>query len=861
MSDFLVTHAYKNAWCNPDQDQQFIIQPARISSPLGVHTDSIHMWDRVLLPLPSTKFQVYQIGQVHPAFLGLLPHSNVWMNCADMMGAENLIIDLYTKNGLKFPRFEAWILVTPYRDILLAVKEQPKIANLRKQPLFIRVYSNAYFASSRANPSIEKIECRGIVSKSNNEALALQQDYQAAQLKNGHTFLYWNGRLVKDINPSNIAFGDVLEYVYDSSVKDVRIVTIGSLETFDSTRDGLRKYLIPATRDQVNGPMIDYRDDMEIHLVKRNSTGTNYNGVYYHKNSNNSLRNVTHRDYSIPVMHVMGYVNDGGWGSAVNSNALSLLIITRDSGYQRPLIDEAHRIKELDKLPYAKRTAAMIGTDSLAGIWHADALENSPYVRLMEAQNGAITRTLTQEAYGYNAMARLEAESPLLITNQNGRWQTDLPPGLQSESTIYEYDSNGRLLNLHHHRLGSEYTIVDPNCRLIEGVPGFGSIAVDTRFDHRQLRVPTQFNHRYYITEIYNGQPVHSQWRDVTGDATKYSVVNGRVVWYTDPEVHAVAVRSDKNFLAYRLDLEPSDGVLTFAVEAECEYTDVTARLPLAFPMGKLDIWLNGYALIENVDYFVKWPQVVITNKTYLTQTETQRVDIRMVGHCLEDMSRIPAADVGFVEYGILSHDDQFDIRDDRLLRMVIRGKVVHRSQLVFSETNSSVKVNFVPNGSPYIIEKVVVPLRGLEGSKNTWSYMKEAAAVDQAVSDYLTLKLPEPDPTEPDYVPDKYAIYSPFASAIMHAMLRGIIRMEAFQGQYSNQDVYDALKHYTYLLDFDPTKKNLDPVRIAIHPHEKNEEVVLDIYQYNLLERAIHVFLDDKVDITKFVSIKSTWV
>lgn len=858
MSDFLITHAYQNAWCNPGQDQQFIIQPARISSPLGVHTDSIHMWDRVLLPLPSTKFQVYQIGQVHPAFLGLLPHSNIWMNCADMMGAENLIIDLYTKNGLKFPRAQAWIMVTPYRDIILAVQEQPRIANLRRQPLFMRVYSNAYFASVRANADSEKIECRGIISKNANEALSLQQDYNLAKALNGFTWLYWNGRLVDNFNPNQVAFGDTLEYVYDSSVKEVRYIPISSLETFDSTRDQLRKYLIHATTDQLNGPTIDYRDDLDIHLVKKN--GNAFTGTYYHKNSNASLRNVTHRDYSIPVMHVLGYVNDNPFGWT-DSQALSLQIVVRDSGYQRGLIDEAHRIKELEKLPYDKRKAAMIGTDALAGIWHADSLENSPYIQVMESKSGLLTRLTVQEAYGYNAMVCLEANSPLQITNQNGRWQTDMPIGLRAESTVYEFNAEGVLLDVHHHRLGSEYTIVDPDCRLIEGIPGFGSIEIDTRFGHRQLDILPAYNYRFYIADLYDGVVNNSTWRDVTGDTSKYAVVNNRVVWFTDPEVNEVAVRSDRNFLAYQLEVTPINGVLTFAVEGDCEYPTTRSRLPLAFPMGKLDLWLNGKSLIENVDYFVKWPQVTVVNKTYLNDSGVQRIHVRMVGHCMEDMSRIVPADIGFVEYGLLSHNNRFDIRDDRLLRMVIRGLTVHRSRLQFSEHDLGVMVNFVPNGSPYLIEKVVMPLRKLVGPKNSWTYMKEAAVVDKAVSDYLSLKLPEPDRTIPDYVPDAYAIYSPFASAVMHDMLRGVIRMDDFQGQYSNQDVYEHLKGYTYLLDFDPTKKHLDSIRIAIHPHEKNEEVVLDIYQYNLLERAIHVFLDDKVDITKFISIKPTWV
>lgn len=857
MSDYLLQHAYKNVWCNPGQDQQFIIKPAKISSPLGVHTDSIHMWDRVLLPQAGVKFQVYQIGQVHPALLGLIPLYNQWVRCSEMMAAENLIIDLYTIDGVMLPRFDAWILVSGHKDILVAVKEQPRVANLRQKDLFIRLYSNAYFSSMRSIATNEIIRCQGLVSQTLQDTINLQRDYHNYQELEGYATLYWNGRIVSDIVPSNVSFGDILEVVYDATVKQVVEVALNQLETFDSTKDGLRKYLITHAGNQVNGPVIDYRDDIDVQIVKRTSSG--YQGVYFHKNSNRSLRMVTHRDYSAPVMHVQGYVDNGlmGW---TDRSELSLRLIIRDSGYQRPLVDEHHRIKELYKLPFARRVAAMIGTESLAGIWHADDLENSFYPKIMDAKSGTIQRIDVQEAYGYNAMARLTANSPLLITNQNGRMQTDLSPGLQKDSTIYEFDQTGTLLGVYFHRLGSEYTIINSNCRMIEGFPGFGTIQVDTRYGYRQLEIDPLYTHRFYIGQILNGQVDNSTWQDVTGDSTKYVIANGRVVWMTDPDVYQVAVRSDKQFLSYRLSLNAPTGLLRFSIESEADYATGAIRDPMDFPMGKLDLFLNRKALIENVDYYVNWPEVVIVNKEFRNASGPQEIHVRMVGHCREDMSRIVATDVGFIRYGVLSHNNRFDVRDDKLLRMVVRGRTVHRSQLKFSEDNGTLSIDFVPNGSPYVIENVVVPLRGLAGPKDYWQYFRESEQVDQAVGDYLSLKLPEQPKDTPDYFPDKYSIYSPFSSVVMHDLLRGVISMEGFKGQYSDQDVYDRLQNYTDLLRYDPTRQPIDLLHIAIHPHELQTEIVLDIYQYRFLERAIKVFLNDKVDIARFISIKPTW-
>ncbi|MNL68931.1 hypothetical protein D3C87_1937270 [compost metagenome] len=77
----------------------------------------------------------------------------------------------------------------------------------------------------------------------------------------------------------------------------------------------------------------------------------------------------------------------------------------------------------------------------------------------------------------------------------------------------------------------------------------------------------------------------------------------------------------------------------------------------------------------------------------------------------------------------------------------------------------------------------------------------------------------------------------------------------------YGDPDIKRWLKDYEYLLEFDPCKRGVDTRYVSIHPHHLSYETELNIYQYNFLNRAIALYLEGKVDLSHFVSIKDGWV
>ena len=106
MYDFLIDHALANVWCTPDQDRQFIIEPAKISPFYGILNTVVVGNRSINLPLNGVRFHVYQIGQVYPVTLGLPTTPNVWKTLAYACNTNKMVIDVYANSGIQLPRIQ-----------------------------------------------------------------------------------------------------------------------------------------------------------------------------------------------------------------------------------------------------------------------------------------------------------------------------------------------------------------------------------------------------------------------------------------------------------------------------------------------------------------------------------------------------------------------------------------------------------------------------------------------------------------------------------------------------------------------------------------------------------------------------------
>lgn len=852
MYDFLADHALKNVWCAPGQDVQSRVKPARLTPALGVFNAVQILWGRYTLPLAGTRFHVYQIGQLHPALMGLFPVEQRWVTMADACGLESLIVDIYASTGVQLPRSEVWYRVTANKNLIIAVKSQPRIPiNLETEDIYVRVYSNAYFNSLRADAATDVVVVKGATCLDTDAIIAMQVQYNQHVNKPGLTSAYVNGFLVDRIDLITVKPGDHAEFVYDASVKRVVDFPISRLESFNSELDSQHKYLLHYPGNAEN--TIDYHDDLDFFVVKP-GTGGRYQGVYYHRNREDSVRQVTHKDYSLMVPYVVAYASDQGWESVPS---LVIRAVIRKSGWLRPLVNEDSRIKELYKLDDESLIRAMVGVDSVVDTWTATNLESSQYTRLMRSEPNAVTGTLVENAYGYNAISSLVAATPTPVRIASNQKVVDVPYGLQQRSTGYEYNSAGHLLSWSYHLSGAVYPTREFATELVEMIAGEVSDQLDERYGELTTVLEPRASYRMYVCPMAGGIP-DNQWVDVTGSG-QYAIVNNRLTWLINRTQWFTCVRSDRTSLGYSLSLPAEDGVLKFSLASKQVRSGVVSTWLLQIPLGELDVWLNGRSLIEGLDYFVAFPQIVICNKEYLVnpRTQAQRVTVRFSGFCKPDFTREFADDVGFVRFGRLSHNNRFDIRDDKVMRIVVDGALYDRRELEFSEDNPALVSVDARNGSPYVIRDLVVPMRGFT-DQNTYVMREHSREIDAKVAAYMSLKYPEPVSTVPNVIPPKYVVYSPFFNKVMRDLEAGYLQDARIFGHYNDIVVKEICAPYEWLLEFDPTQLDLAPDDnyVDIHPHNEPNVVTISVHHYKFMARVVKLYLNDKVEMSHFINL-----
>lgn len=845
MLDYLARHARQHVWCTPDQDLQAIFQPARITPTNGLSGKAPVMWGEIALPTADSRYHVYQIGQIHPRLLGLMADCCTWTSFATLCSRQNLIVDLYVRSGVQFPRCESYLLVGKNRTLFIAVRVNPAIADLNTNPLYVRLYSNAYFNSTRRLGD-DRIVVKGQRITSRNDQLLLQRSFHDHQALRGYAYAFVNGRLVHDITPTNCQVGDVAEFVYDSSIFRVVDLPVEKLLTFNSKLDLKRKYLIhyPALENR----FIEYLDDIDFWLLQPiDNDKAKFSGVYYHKNQPDAVRMLTHKDYSIPVDYLMAYIEEHPvWTDPMKT---ILRMHVRKSGYERPLIDEHQRIKELYKLDPEDVERALLGIDSTVEEWRADNLELSGYTAMMSHPTGEFDRKVVQDSYGYNAITKLLADTPQRVSVVGQRRLVRLPYLLREQSTVYEYDDQGRLLGFYLHLSGEEYTARHTNTAYVEVMRGIGSTDQGTVFGDTVHVLPDGVDHRFYICPVINGVPTE-EWQDVTGKPGYYELTGNQLRWTVDQSRFLPAYRGNHKHLVYRLQLSSEYGLIKFTINANEPRYGIRINRPATIPPRRLDVWMNGYSLIENLDYYVRWPEVVICNKTFLSEAPTQDIVIRCSGFCDENMQREAPAEVGFVEHGLMSRNRRYDIRDDKVLRIVVDGRLRLRDELKFSEDDAGVRMENVRNGAPYVIDEPAIPLYGLIET-DTQTFRERSRAVDRKISDYLTVRLPEPEIPEPSIIPHRHVVFSPFCSRIMHDLQRGVLGGPEIQGHYADGKLWEWLADYLYILDYDPTQKDVNSNYVEIHPHNYPYVTELNIYQYTFLERVVRVILNGRVNLS----------
>ncbi|HCJ9509256.1 TPA: hypothetical protein NV949_004766, partial [Escherichia coli] len=116
--------------------------------------------------------------------------------------------------------------------------------------------------------------------------------------KIGYVDFWVNGKMIVDPKPGDIKAWDDVEIRVDGRIRRVVEYRCGDLQTFYSTLDQTRKYLLHIPKG--DGVWI-FNNDCEIQLLWKGE------GRYYHRHRHLAVRQLTWNDLSIPSMRISKY--------------------------------------------------------------------------------------------------------------------------------------------------------------------------------------------------------------------------------------------------------------------------------------------------------------------------------------------------------------------------------------------------------------------------------------------------------------------------------------------------------------------------------------------------------------------------
>lgn len=864
--DYLRKHALSNVFISPTQDKQSIIKPYRLT-PLYGKKDyaTVDVWNTVKLPDNDSRWHVYQLGALHPSALNFFIKCDDWTSLAQSCNERAMICDIYVAKGIQIPRFDTFYRYTDNGSLILAVKINSKLnINLDKEPVYLRVYSNAYFNSVRfANSGVDKkIEVYGRVL-TNNVVIddLLDKESELVNRNEGLLSRFINGIMVNTLIDHQYKIGDSVELMYDSSVYTVYECRVKDMEAFESELDMKRKLLVHRPKD--GSFQIDYQDDIDVYLVQKLSTphGQVEYGVYHHKNEEDSLRNLSHNDYSIVPMYLREFAstieNYFTPTATLPVDDMYVRLHIRNSGVRRILSFEHHRLLELYKLSDDDIIKAMVGLDSTVEVWRAANLEKNDYMRILRSSFNQVTNELAEKAYMYNAASKYLADTPVKIPVGMAAPSIELPLRARHGCTVYEYSPEGLLLGWHHHYTGLNYMVKSLEAAYAEVIVGWGGDRLDEELNSANVQLNEVYTYRVYSANKIGNN--YSNFKDIT-DSNKYTITDSEFEWLgTDPTEHPL-IRSDSRFYARDYEIMMTNGLLEIELASKQDRGNGLAFYKLEVPLGQLDVFLNRKSLIRGLDYFYKNNKIIITNKEFLNDPLRlkQSIHIRFTGFCRKDLSIMEEGDVGFIEHGLLSNNNRYDIRDDKVQRVIVGGRFYHKSDLVFSENHTGVSITDEHNGLPYVVKDLLVPIKPYTAA-DTYELRDRSIYVDKKISDYMTIKLPQPPRGILMAIPRRYQVFSPFFTKLIMDLRVGYLRLKPTINGYSRQEVLEVCRPYEYLLEADPIKDpNSQDVRfVVIHPHPLPYVVELTLNSYRFIHKVAQEYGQGLISLSP--SIKTT--
>lgn len=842
-NDYLKRYGINKMWANQELDQQFQVKINKISPSTGEIDNFTYMGKWRLTPISGEFYHVFTMGGTDIGFWDFSSKVNKccplerWINAGELANYRGLQLDIYNQQGYQYPKGLTWIMRCYDGVSLLAVKVNPNYAIPVGTKMWFRCYTTdldiAHGVTAATSNVCFKYDCLEFSNSINLQKLYV--NYVSWKTWSGLTTVFVNGILKKTFPiPSELIVGDLVEVNHDPTVYAVEYYNIKDLNDFYSDLDSKRKYIVHPPKPTTDDFSYKYFDDNDYYLVDENGTG-----LYFHRNSEDAVRQLTHIDVSISDDYV-NYIK-AQLPELNNTNKLRLRIVYRQTKWDFKLQWEASRIKYLYRLNDNGIIAAFTGVYSTLPEWTASNLETCPTNALLRSSFLAIDTNMVANALGYNADTKVVGDSPLALTKPTSGRGMLIPPSYRHSSTVWEFDKGGLLLGFYNITNMPYLVCKYPDCSLVEFTMGVGGKNIDSVVTKDSVTLNKYLSYRVFTSGwLVDTSESDNNWVDVT-DSNSYSVKNGLLTWNVDLNNKVGMILYNDQTLTYEFDLEHLDKSLSFDIT---EIWD-GGGIPLVLAPAQIDIFMNGYSLIENVDYTIDYPNVYIVNKQYLNK-DLQHFSVRAFGICPIKDAPKNECELGYVIGGVIGDNKRYNVRDDRVTRIVIGGRLYLSEDVPSSELNNGNNLWSLLNGLPYMVKHVYCSNKYTKEYTNYYLY-DEARELDQRVSDYLTAHCIKPSVgVIGDIVGDKYRLYSPLMNAITNAIRLGILVVDELGSEYlkyTAQYIATKVRDYIWWLNYDPIKLGYDNRYFSLQPHNDLGLVTVGANEFKFLNQVNDIY------------------
>lgn len=819
----LLEYAIANLWGNPEENQQYQVKTVKVSNYYGVVNNFPLMNKWRTLPVRDRLYHVFNVGGLDPGYYNF--RTNVhrqnpldrWINASDLCNRRGMKLDVYNLKGYSYPLAKTWVMFT-YDGLTIIALEKVKYYTIaEKDDMWFRCYTPSTSVDryeQTVSPQSNPFVFESMIYETPSELAIFTARYQFLKQKPGFTGVTHNGALFLGAPNAipGLGVGDAVEIWHDPTVIRTETYNYSQLPDFYSTMDKKRKLIIhPPKRE--GDFTLRYFDDNDYYLV-----GAGSYGLYFNRNNETAIRQLTHVDVAIADDNIQTTCT---YHPALNKlSDVKVMVLVRESDWEYQWPYDHQRIRYLYRMDDTGILKAMTGERSTVPEWSAPMLESGAVLTFTRNQFKDQSREAAKLAVGYNAATRVLSQTPIKVTYEEGGRGILVPVTYRKECSVWEYNAQGLLLGYYNISDASYYNPFNANCTMVEFIAGHHGRTVDYLITNKDIPLNALNDVRVYTVAFnVDTQLTQGPMTDVTGNKAVYDIVNGYIVWKGLDTVNQRGVLLfNTSFLGYTFELDHLDHSLSFAV------TQIYEGGGLLFPtsFANYDLFLNGHPLIDKVDWVFEDQFFHIFNKEFIVEGP-QEITFR--AHQFHEDQVNPKYDIelGYVDGGVIGRFPRYNLREDRVTRTVIGGRLFLTDDVPTAETQSPDSLWDELNGRPYMVKHVFCPIKFVEPYTNFPGY-KESREVDKRVSDYLTEWLPKPvvNPVIP-VLQDKYRLFTPFMSVIVNGLLNGLISLPALKDQeegYSEQVIRSLVAPYMWWLKYDPIVLDFDLRYFAIMPY-----------------------------------------